>query len=293
MRKSQPTEQIERRSYELRAESVSSDGPGGLKGIANVMGVMDAYRSVWSTKAYGKDVLKTFVESGFISEAHNWSEDVATIDDAKVSRNQLNISATFHSTDRAQDMRTKCTERISRGKTVGFSVGCMLDWSEVQDFDSGEKLWLYAEKILADDMSLYDPAIRKYKGYCWIIPKVSQLVETAITQCPAVPGSQATEARSQLNLLQDSELRIGLPLEEHLRLVRTANAGLEARLVDKAELATSQDRRPFSERLGSIVAMRDSLNSLIESCRESDQPDELNKRYTELVTQRRLASLRG
>lgn len=289
----QQTNEIQRRSFALRAQSDSNSKDGGGSGIASVLGVMDSYRSVWSPKCYDKKVLAEFKQAGFISDSHKWDEDVATIDDAKVSRNELSIKWTYYSTDDAQQMRTKVSERIERQKEVGLSVGCMIDWAEVEDFDNGEKLWTYAERMIGDDMSLYDPAIRKYKGYCWIIPKVTRLVEVALTPIPAVPGSRVDESRSAIDLLQDSDLRTGLRLEEHLRLVQTAVAGLEARLIDKEQDCESQGRVGYVDRVPQIVALRDSLSALLTRCStpEPQQVDDVTKRLADIEVARRLALL--
>lgn len=282
------------RHFDLRAQATSESASGGGRGTALVMGTLDAYRSVWSPRAYSKAVLAAFVAAGFISKGHCIRDDVATIDKAVVSRNQLDIEWSWHSTEDAQEQRTKVGERLERGKSVGLSVGAQINWSKCADFDSGEKLWTYAEG-LGEPMDLYDPAIRKYKGYCWIIPEVTRLVEVAITLVPAVDGSRVDQSRSLNDLLQDPSLLTGLRLEEHLQAVRTAVVGLEARLVDKAELAHSQDRAPFRERLPQIEALRDSLSSLIERCRGHEEhaetaPD-LDQRVDNLLLDLRMAGL--
>lgn len=260
------------RHFEFRAQASKESAEGGGNGVASVLGIMDSYRSVWSPNAYSKKVLAAFVSTGFISRGHNWNEDVATIDGASVNRNALNIAWSWHSTEDAQEQRTKVNERIERGKAVGLSVGAMLNWSKCADFDSGEKLWTYAMG-LGEPMELYDESIRKYKGYCWLIPEVTRLCEVAITMIPAVPGSGVAQSRSLNDLLQDPSLLTGLRLEEHLQAVRTAVAGLEARLVDKAELCELQDRAPFTARLPQIEALRDSLSNLVDACRREPHED--------------------
>ncbi len=286
-------EDIQRRTYELRAESIASGSTGGGKGVACVLGVLDAYRSVWSPRCYKKPVLTAFVQNGFISDSHDWSEDLATINMASVSGVALNIGWDWYSTDCAQQMRTKVNERIERGKTVGLSVACGIDWDQVADFNDGQKLWTYAEG-LGEPMDLYDPTIRKYKGYCWFIPEVTRLIETAVTPVPAVPGSMATEGRS-LNEFLRGELRVDLSLEENLRLVRAAVVGVEARMQETAEARESDDRRPFVERLPQLEALRDSLSSLIERCAPSTPAAarDLNREADDLLLDIELARLRA
>jgi hypothetical protein len=282
------------RQFDLRAQATTESASGGGRGTALVMGTLDAYRSVWSPRAFPKAVLAAFVANGFISRGHNIREDVATIDSARVSRNQIDIEWSWHSTDDAQEQRTKVGERLERGKGVGLSVGTILNWEKCCHFDSGEKLWTYCDG-LGEPMELYDPAIRKHKGYCWIIPEVTRLVEVAITLVPAVDGSRVDQSRSLNDLLHDPSLLTGLRLEEHLQAVRTAVVGLEARLVDKAELAASQDRAPFTERLPQIEALRDSLSNLIERCQDPTpqaEPDlDLDQRVDNFLLDLRMAEL--
>lgn len=288
------TEQVLRHhGFEFRIEESSDDGPGGGRGVACVMGVMDAYRSVWSPKAFGKPVLATFLNAGFISDSHSWEDHLATIDDARVTNNELRIGWTWYSTDDAQEMRTKCKERMERKKTVGLSIGASVNWSKCADFDSGEKLWTYAEG-LGEDMSLYDPSIRKHKGYCWIIPEVTRLYETAITLAPAVPGSQQTEARSIDDLLH-SEALGALAFGDHLDRVLGAVQGIEARSLEIEAFRAANTGRIGRDNLQRIVALRDSLTNLIGRSSQSTPPqvNDTDYRIEQLLASRRIAQLRG
>ena len=275
----------------MRVDAVSDDGTGGGSGTACFLGVMDSYRSVWSPKAFSKPILSRFTTEGFISDSHMWEKHLATIDSAKVSRNELNIAWTWYSTGDAQEMRTKCKERIERGKVVGLSIGAIPDWAECQDFDSGEKLWNYAETVMKDDMSLYDPASRKHKGFCWVSGAVRRLVETGITLVPAVPNSMQKEARSLDDLLSGEPLG-GLPFGEHLERVLGALVGVEGRALEIEELRAGKGERIGRDNLGRIVALRDSLTSLIERS-GNPQPDAATRAVENYLAARRIPALRG
>ncbi len=186
---------IVRRSFAMRVDSMSDDGAGGGVGTACVLGVIDSYRSVWSPRGFSKPVLANSVNEGFMTPNHDWEDDCGTIDALKIARNELKVEWQYYTTNDAQQVRQKCKDRMDRGKSIGLSIGASVNWAKCADFDSGEKLWTYAEG-LGEPMELYDPAIRKHKGYCWIIPEVTRLYEVAITNAPAVPGSKVTEARS-------------------------------------------------------------------------------------------------
>lgn len=284
-------EEITRRSFSLRAESMKDDGHGGGKGVACALGVLDAYRSVWSPKAFGKPVLSAFVRSGFISDGHDWSDDLATIDAAAVRGNELEIEWTWYPTEDAQEMRQKVQARVERKKDVGLSIGAAIDWSLCADFDSGEKLWTYAEG-LGEPMNLYDPAIRKHKGYCWIIPKVTRLVETAITQVPAVPGSAVSAIRALNDLTQDGS-RGELSFADELEMVLGAVQGVEARALDIEALRAETNGRIGRDNLRRIEALKDSLAALLSRSSQPIQRDELAQRFESIEIQRRLANLRG
>lgn len=247
--------------FEMRIDETREEGHGGGTGTACVLGTMDAYRSVWSPRAFSKPVLSTFVQSGFISDCHDWQRDLATIDIAKVNGRELNISWTWYSIDDAQEMRTKCKERKDRGKTVGLSIGASINWQKCADFDSGEKLWTYAEG-LGEDMDMYDPAIRKHKGYCWIIPEVTRLYETAITLAPAVPGSQVAEARDMNDLLRGEALG-AMSFGDALETVLGAVQGIEGRALEIEALRAPEGGRIGRDNLKRIEALRDSLSRLL------------------------------
>lgn len=249
------------RVFESRATVLDSDS-GGIQGVAIQLGSLDSYRSVFSPNAFDSKCLREFVSGlGFISDGHDWSDDLATISEARVVGRDLRIVAEWYDTADAQQMRVKCKNRIDRGKAVGFSVGCMPDWSSVMEFDSGKKLWEYADKVLKEDMSLYDPSIRKFDGWCWLIAKVKRLVEVAVTLVPSVPGSMVTDTRSD-DLANDPP---GVSFAQELDLALGAVARVAARAGNIAEMRAEKGGKISGENLGRIVALRDHLSGLIEA----------------------------
>lgn len=291
MRIDQNEEEVLHRNYGMRADAISDDGDGGFSGTANVMGVMDAYRSVIFPGAYESPVIRAFIDDGFGTGNHNWANDIATIKDARADRQFLRIEAEYYPTDEAQQMRLKVKARHERKKSTGLSVGFSPNWRMVEDFSSGEKLLAYA-KGLGADMSLFDPAIAKYEGYCWAIPKVARLYEVAIASVPATPGSQVEEARSVKDFLRaDESLRVGIPLEEHSRLLRAAIVGYEARLVEVAASREENGQTPFVERVAQIESIRDSLSSILERCARSS-PD-LQREVEDFLLGEQIAALKS
>lgn len=276
---------IVRRSLALRVDSMSDEGPGGGKGTACAMGVMDAYRSVWSPRCFGKKVLENSIAEGFMTPNHDWEEDCGTIEALKVARNELSVEWMFYTDDDSQKVRTKCKDRQDRGKSIGLSIGASVNWQKCADFDSGEKLWTYAEG-LGEDMSLYDPAIRKHKGYCWIIPEVTRLYEVAITNAPAVPGSKVSEVRSMNDLLRGGDLG-ALSFGEALDMVLGAVQGIEARALEIEELRESG--RIGRDNLKRIEALRDSMSNLLSRQTSTTPADDLDERMLAFRAKRLLA----
>lgn len=251
---------IVRRSFALRVDEMSDEGPGGGSGTACVLGVLDSYRSVWSPRGFSKAVLSNSVNEGFMTPNHAWEDDCGTIEALKLVRNELKVDWMYYTDEDSQKVRQKAKDRMDRNKSVGLSIGASVNWQKCADFDSGEKLWTYAEG-LGEDMSLYDPAIRKFKGYCWIIPEVTRLYEVAITNAPAVPGSKVTEARS-IDLLRDGDLG-ALSFGEALDMVLGAVQGIEGRALEIEMLRAESGGRIGRDNLKRIEALRDSLSRLL------------------------------
>lgn len=283
------TEQIERRAWAMRVES-RPDGDGGGRGVACVLGVLDSYRSVWSPRAFGRDVLDDFVRDGFISDGHEIRDDLATIVSAEVKGRDLVIEWSWYPTEDAQEMRAKVATRLEREKTVGLSIGAMIDWSQVSEFQSGEQLWSFAEKI-GEPMDLYDVELRAHRGYCWLIPRVTRLIETAITAIPAVPGSSVQTARA-IDILVAGEPRAGLPFAAELDIALGAVREIEARALDIEELRGARGGRIGRDNLERIKALRDSLDAIL-SRNSSLKPDDVAKRLDALRVKQRLAALQG
>ncbi len=282
--------EVLRRSFELRADAFRTEGHGGFSGVANVMGVLDSWRSVIFPGAYSPEVLREFEKTGFITKNHDWKEDVATIQSANSQGRELRISAEFHSDEESQKTRTKMQERAEREKMVGLSVGFSPDWSKVEDFDSGEKLLTYAKGCGAD-LTLFDPKLAEFKGYCWAIPTVSRLYEVAITSAPATPGSMADTVRSLNQFLNDESLHAGMTLEDHLNAVRAAVLSAESRLVDLAQSREDDGRKPFIERVPQIMALRDSLSALLERCEaQNNEPNDIRREIDDFLLDVELAS---
>src|SRR6516165_1980322 len=65
-----------------------------------------------------------FVQTGWIAlNHHQQALPIGSIDSAVQDERGLRVTGTFHSTPKAQEVRTVVKERLGRGKTVSTSIG--------------------------------------------------------------------------------------------------------------------------------------------------------------------------
>lgn len=148
--------------------------------------------------AYKKSIAG-FLKNGFVAIGHDWDGlPVAMPTTCKEVGQQLVSTATFHSTQEAQDARTVCKERMDAGKSVSLSVGFMPNYANpdgVVYFDKGTDLIAWA-KGKGYDMSLFDiPGISKLT-WCRAITDIAELFEWSIVGVGMNRGSKATDVKS-------------------------------------------------------------------------------------------------
>lgn len=172
--------------------------------IPSVMGIIDRGSDVIFPKAYSDTVTNKFLKTGFVSDTHNWTMMglIGMPDTLSVEGNKLKSTGTFHSTPKAQEVRTLCLERLAKGLSIGVSVGFMADRGDYKWFENGKELLKYADKEQYD-MSLFNKSqIEKHDRYCVGILKVSELVEYAI--CPIGMNQQSLVQGVKANGIEES-----------------------------------------------------------------------------------------
>jgi phage head maturation protease len=168
-----------------------------LRGVASVMGNLDnaSIRDVIYPIAFGA-CLTSFLAAGFVADSHDWSKMVAMPLDAHVDGNALVTESEFHSTPDAQDLRTKCMERMANGLAVGLSIGFSIAVGGCRMFANGDDLLAHAREM-GCDMSLFDVAgISAWKSKCRGIWDISDLYEYSIVSVPANPLANATDVKN-------------------------------------------------------------------------------------------------
>lgn len=186
-----------RKSFEIKDATLEDNQ---IAGKASVTGNLDLYNDVIFPGAWGP-CLKAFKTAGFVTYGHNTRIlPVAMPVSIAENGNSLHTLAEFHSHQAAQDTRSVCMERLAKNLSVGLSVGFMLDYGDDDDpsylfFESGKGLLNFA-KANGYDMSLFDSkTIKAHDGWCCGILKISQLIEYAVTPCPANQSALATDAK--------------------------------------------------------------------------------------------------
>lgn len=170
-----------------------------LEGAGNVTGIMDAGADV-VFPGFFAPVLSQYLQDGFMPIGHNWNElPVAMPKTAKEVGNRLMCSFEFHSTDRAQEARTVCKERMERGLSVGLSVGFKVKPTGFKVFDSGDSLLEYASSF-GISTALFDmKGIKAHDEWCRaLLPGgCEKLYEVSIVPVPMNRQSTATATRSE------------------------------------------------------------------------------------------------
>ena len=141
---------MERKSLLLEVKSVGDDGAGYLEGYGAVKHNIDSYKDVLMDGAF--DDLQTLIDEGFMGEAHAWDKAVGMVMEAKEDANGLWVKMDYHSTQDAQDLRTKVAERIAKGKKVGLSIGYYTKESEEGEY-KGERV-RFLKKIQVFEVSV-------------------------------------------------------------------------------------------------------------------------------------------
>jgi len=147
-------EKLERKFIDLKALKVSDDGPGFIEGYRSVFGEIDEGGDI-VVKGFFADGLSEYLESGFTAHSHDWTfkEAVGFPVEAKEDDHGFWVKSQFHSTDDAQDIRTKAKERKEAGKTVGFSFGYQVkekQYIEAKDFKEQLPQFVKPERLAAN-----------------------------------------------------------------------------------------------------------------------------------------------
>lgn len=231
------------------------------KGLADDSGSVELYAAAFNNvDRAGERIepgafknLDGFKSGGWLAVNHDWSRlGVATIEDAVQDAKGLKITAHFHSTPDAQDVRTKIKERLDRGKSVKASIGY---------------------KVLEDeDVKLDGKSVRSLKSI--------DLYEASIVNVPCNPEAGAIGAKSLMTVDESrawaeermAEFKAGRVLSAASRAtLARLHQQHSAALADLQSLldATDPDANPLPAVSTEPAAPKSLLPELIELYKES------------------------
>jgi hypothetical protein len=125
--------QVDKREFPAEFKMLDDGDPiGSFEGIAAVFSNIDRQNEIIQPGAFQK-TLSDFSARGFLANAHDWTEPIGTIDEARETDRGLFVTGKFHSTPHAQLARKVAQERLARGKQVAMSIGYKVTSDEVKD----------------------------------------------------------------------------------------------------------------------------------------------------------------
>jgi hypothetical protein len=181
------------RDFEAKSAEISDNGT--IHMVASTVGNADRIGDVLMPGCFGKQVLDQATKKGWIDVAHSWDGLPAGYPtNWYMQGTDLIVDGEFHSTPRAQEVRTIVQERLKAKKYVGVSIGFMPDYSSVKEFDTGEDLLKWAEGA-GYDMGQMDAASIKGQRWVWAITKVKEVFEASVCNVGMNPKARATIAK--------------------------------------------------------------------------------------------------
>lgn len=222
---------MQRKTVPFVAAKATDDGTGSVQGYASVFGGIDSYGDRIAPGAYAATI-PDFLKDGFIAWAHDWTMPVATPARVVEDDKGLYLVADFHTDEISQRARTVTSERLSRGKSMGLSIGY-------------EAVKWRTEKV--------DEVVRTPWGGITDEVRVLEeikLFEVSLVTVPADDAARVTDAKD------------GLRLADHEALVREQVPALITRWRSLGESSEGKIGAAISRaRRERIATLRDVLRS--------------------------------
>lgn len=184
---------IERKFTALKDLKIVDEGPGTIEGYRSVFGVIDEGGDIVLKGAFA-NTLSEYLHLGFTAHSHDWSfkEAVGFPIEASEDDHGWFVKSQFHSTDDAQNIRTKAKERMEAGKQVGFSFGyapTSFLYVEAKDYESELPKYVKADLLPA--------MLKKAQEFNRIrVLKSVEAIEDSIVTAPMNKRAAATAIKS-------------------------------------------------------------------------------------------------
>lgn len=241
-----------------------------FEGVAAGIGNLDRGRDVIAPGCF-RGLEQDFIRDGSAMKAHAWSDTaIGWIDHAEEQKSGLLVRGTFHSTEKAQEVRTVMAERIAAGKTVGLSIGFRIE--DDKWFESGEDLLAFAKG--KGITGLDETEIRKCKNYCRLILRAKEIYEVSYAPIPMNAAAMATAVK---DVFGGDGSNAPLSLHDHFDAALATVEGMVGRF-QRYALRKNGDGNPVNEdRLAEARELHKSLGELIDSVaslKTEEQPEE-------------------
>lgn len=118
------------KDFSLREYKATDEGNGTISGYFSVFGNVDRANEI-VVKGSFQNTIPQFLKSGFIASNHEFSSvPIAMPLQAYEDEIGLFVTAEFHSTPKAQEMRKTVQERVAKGLDVKTSIGYQVNDAE-------------------------------------------------------------------------------------------------------------------------------------------------------------------
>lgn len=236
-----------------------------FEGVAAGIGNLDRGRDVIAPGAF-TGTLEAFVRDGSAMMAHAWSDvAIGYVNDAAERESGLFVRATFHSTAKAQEIRTVMAERLAAHKTVGLSIGFRIE--DDKWFENGDDLLTFAKG--AGIGPLDSASITACKNYCRLIVKARELFEVSYAPIPMNASAMATAVK---DIFGGDGSHAPCSLQDHSDTVLAAVGGLIRRLERYTLRKSGDDRSVQTDRLAEAEELGKDLSALLTKMRETVKP---------------------
>lgn len=228
--------ELERKQIPFANAKATGEGSGSVEGYASVFGQIDSYGDTIVPGAYA-NTIEDFQRDGFLAWGHDWSDLVGTPADIYEDEIGLYLRADFHTHAHAQEARQITSERLSRGKSMGLSIG----YQPVK--------WSYRE---AEGNR---PPVR-------VLEEI-KLYEVSLVAVPADSFARVTGAKTTQRFA------------DHADRVLAELSAFVARATDLSELRAKEDRSLSDSHRQTLTQLRAQLDALLSEAKGEPDADPL------------------
>lgn len=246
--------QIEKKYLDLAEFKQSDEGNGGFTGYASIFGDIDSVDDIVLKGAY-LETLDSFKQDGWIAADHSWGvkDDLGIVIDASEDETGLRLTAEFHPTADAQEVRQKIKNRLAKGKSVKLSIGYVpTDFEYISGKDAVIYLRNQSPELVAQVES--KSRVRLLKSI--------KLFEVSLVSVPALHSASVAAAKA-LASETESEPHAGLTFSHHSDAVLAAVDEFTKRATSLFQLRVKEGRTLSTSNRDRLKTLHQRLNELM------------------------------